>query len=138
MSDKKFARYCPPYHIIKRKFRYASVDGNVVGSIPYEQLLRLIKDILQMVFVDEEWYLQQYTDVVDGIKQGVVKDAKDHFVESGYFEGRLPFSIEVDDEWYLNQNPDVVLAIAEGKFVNATDHFISNGYNEGRLPHSLK
>ena len=68
------------------------------------------------------------------IKAGTFKSAKHHFVENGYFEGRLPAEFHVDEAWYLTAYPDVADGIGTGEILSATEHFLTNGYAEGRLP----
>ena len=41
--------------------------------------------------VDERWCLQQYPDVAESVRTGVVGSGQQHFVEDGYREGRLPY-----------------------------------------------
>src|SRR6185312_15092189 len=111
-----------------------NVEGELRVSASYDDMITFIRTILSGVEVDEEWYLQTYEDIGEGIREGSVKTAADHFVEIGYFEGRLPFRIEVDEEWYLRQNPDVAESIQRGEIQSAQRHFENDGYREGRLP----
>ena len=43
-----------------------------------------------------------------------MRSAQQHFVDDGYFEGRLPFPMRVDEKWYLQQNPDVADSVSHG------------------------
>jgi hypothetical protein len=79
-------------------------------------------------------YLKQYTDVAQAISDGMVGSARQHFIDNGYFEGRLPFAIDVDDKFYQKEYPDVADSIGRGRESSAQDHFLRNGYREGRLP----
>jgi len=62
--------------------RYATehyrTHGFLEGRLPHDPI------------VDEEWYRQFYPDVDDAIRIGKEADAKSHFVEQGYREGREP------------------------------------------------
>ena len=40
--------------------------------------------------VDEQWYINQYSDVAHAVVMGSVEDAAAHYTEFGYAEGRLP------------------------------------------------
>jgi len=40
--------------------------------------------------VDEEWYRKYYPDIDEAIRLGREIDAKSHFIEQGYQEGRTP------------------------------------------------
>jgi hypothetical protein len=59
----------------------------------------------------------------------------DHYLDTGYFENRLPRKLLVDESYYLQQNPDVADAIRKGKLKSAQDHFNNAGFNEGRAPY---
>ena len=100
----------------------------------YKDLLEITRLFLRGVSIDEQWYLREYPDVGDAIKNGEFKSAKHHFVENGYFEGRRPHPFEVDEGWYLLTYPDVADGIEAGNITSAQEHFVSNGYAEGRLP----
>ena len=105
--------------------------------MPYEQFLSLLKQVLVGVAVDDTWYLANNEDVAKAVRQGEIASPTRHFVDDGYFEGRLPFPIKVDEAWYLAQNPDVVESIKNGSIASAQEHFDGDGYREGRLPHTL-
>ena len=60
-----------------------------------------------------------------------------HFVEDGYFEGRLPFPMKVDERWYMTQYPDVADSVRRGILQSAQAHFDEDGYREGRLPYGM-
>jgi hypothetical protein len=94
----------------------------------------MIRTLLQAVEVDEAWYLAQYHDVAEAIRNGLVISAREHFLSNGYFEGRMPFPITVDEGWYLEQNPGVAGHIASGELLSAQQHFNDDGYREGRQP----
>jgi hypothetical protein len=42
--------------------------------------------------VDEPWYVSEYQDVRDAVNNGFFPSARDHFLEAGYREGRMPFA----------------------------------------------
>lgn len=89
---------------------------------------------LHAVEVDESWYLAHYTDVRHSVERGAIQSAKHHYVDHGYFEGRLPRHIDVDEIFYLTENPDVAEAVKNGIFRDAKHHFFTSGHDEGRLP----
>ena len=126
--------FLPPFEEIKSFLSFAAVKGELTISASYTQFTALIRTLLQGIEVDEAWYLRQYPDVAEAIRNGIVKSAKDHFLNDGYFEGRLPFEIRVDEAWYLEQNPGVAEYIARGELDSAQQHFNDNGYREGRKP----
>jgi hypothetical protein len=126
--------YLPPFEEIKALLNISSVRGELTVTMTYRQFTDLIRVLLREVEVDEEWYLTRYPGVAEGIRDGVVQSARDHFLHNGYFEGRLPYPIKVDEEWYRAQNPGVAAFIDAGKLESAQQHFEENGYREGRKP----
>jgi len=126
--------YVTPFDVIKRDLNLHATQGTVRINVSYDEFLTIVKKLLGAVTVDEEWYRTTYPDVAEGIKTGIHPGAKEHFLECGYFEGRLPYEMPVDETWYLRTYPDVAEGIARGEHPSAQDHFLKNGYMEGRLP----
>ena len=126
--------YLPPFEGIKTFVTFAALKGELTVSTGYAQFTQLIRTLLQGIEVDEAWYLRQYPDVAEAVDKGIVGSAKEHFLNDGYFEGRMPFPIKVDEKWYLEQNPGVAEYIARGELESAQQHFNDNGYREGRKP----
>ena len=127
-------RYLAPFDVIKRLVEISTTKGQLSATASYENLIRMIKLLLSAVDVNEDWYLTQYPDVAEAIAQGKVASARQHFIDNGYFEGRLPFMITVDDEWYQKEYLDVAESIGKGAESSAQAHFVRDGYKEGRLP----
>ena len=71
----------------------------------YEDLQQVIRTLLTMIEVDGAYYLARNPNVAAGIRQGDIRSAREHFVDHGYFEGRLPYRIEVDETWYKETTP---------------------------------
>ena len=92
--------YLPPFNVIKRLVEMSTSKGQLIATASYENLVMMIKLLLSAVEVNERWYLTQYPDVADAIAQGKTPSARQHFIDNGYFEGRLPFPIPVDEDWY--------------------------------------
>jgi hypothetical protein len=97
----------------------------------------VIKLFLRSVEVDERWYKERYPDVAAAIDAGLYRSAKHHFIDSGYFEGRLPGEVAVSEDWYLNSYPDVAEGVKDRLFNSGAEHFRLYGYEEGRLPFPL-
>jgi hypothetical protein len=102
-----------------------------------KQFEELLRTMLRYVAVDEAWYRDAYPDVDEAIRKGTVPSAQDHFVSSGYFEGRKRGRVLADEKWYLAEYPDVAEGIELGEFMSAQQHFDYHGEKEGRLPHPL-
>jgi hypothetical protein len=129
--------YMVPFLALKNEVKVVSVKGQLKVDLTYDGFLDVVRQILQAVPVDENWYRESYPDVAEAIEQGSYRDAKHHFVTHGYVEGRRPFPVAVDEEWYLENNPDVKQGIEDGRFESAQAHFVQHGYEEGRKPSFL-
>jgi hypothetical protein len=129
--------YLVPFNKIKAMVNVNQDKGRLMVSVSYDEFLDMVRAVLSTIEVDEEWYLATYPDVVNGIRNGKVSSARDHFMHNGYFEGRLPFPLKVDERWYLTANPEVAEFVRAGRLESGQQHFDHDGYKEGRLPFSL-
>jgi hypothetical protein len=130
-------KYLPPFEILKSLLTISNVKGELMVSCSYENLVQMLRRVIIGVEVDERWYLERYPDIADAIEQGTVQSARVHFVNDGYFEGRMPFPIHVDERYYLSENKGVAEYVRKGMLESAQQHFDENGYVEGRLPFGL-
>jgi hypothetical protein len=130
-------KYLPPFELIRRSIEISTVRGELRVNLSYEDFVKILRTMIAGIEINEAWYLKTYDDIASGIKNGVVGSAKQHFVDDGYFEGRLPFPMTVDERWYLTQNPDVSECIRRGDVASAQGHFDQDGYREGRLPFGM-
>jgi hypothetical protein len=90
-------------------------------AVDKDHLVDFLKPTLRQIFVDEAWYLATNPDVAEAIADGIVQDAKDHYISAGYYEHRMPYEIRVDGEWYLAQYADVQEAVKTGKIATPRD-----------------
>jgi len=135
-------KYVTPYSYITKMAgtRPSKSNGDARHSsafITEDVLVDIIKLLLQSVDVDEDWYRLKYPDVADAIDEGVFRSAKHHFIESGYFEGRLPAELTVNEEWYAATYEDVAERVKSGAITSLTQHFRDHGYDEGRRPFAI-
>ena len=130
-------KYLPPFEVLKALLTISNVKGELMVSCSYENMVRMIRKLIIGVEVDEQWYLEHYPDIADAIQQGLVQSARLHFVNDGYFEGRMPFPIHVDERYYLSQNVGIADYVRKGMLESGQQHFDENGYQEGRLPFGL-
>ncbi len=130
-------KYVPPFDLIRRSVEIGTVRGELRVNASYEDFVKLLKLMIAGVEVDEAWYLTEYAAIGEAVKNGVVKSARQHFVDDGYFEGRLPFPVQVDETWYMQRYPDVAESIRTGTITSAQAHFDGDGYREGRLPFGM-
>jgi hypothetical protein len=85
---------------------------------------------------DARWYRATYPDVAAAVDKGEIGSELDHFIEGGYWEGRMPCSVAVNEEWYKLHYSDVSAAIEAGEIASAHQHYNKTGYFEGRVPDS--
>ncbi len=130
-------KYLPPFDLLRRSVEITTVRGELRVSISYDEFIKILRQMIAGIEVDEEWYLTEYPDIGQAVKDGLLASAKQHFIEDGYFEGRLPFPMKVTEEWYLQQNPDVAESVEKGVVGSGQQHFNEDGYREGRLPYEI-
>jgi hypothetical protein len=133
----KKVKYLPPFEMIRRSIEISTVRGELRVNVSYEDFVGILRTMIKGVEVDEAWYARTYEDIGNAVKDGVIRSSKQHFVDDGYFEGRLPFPIPVNERWYLTEYPDVAESIRKGIVESGQDHFDRDGYGEGRLPFGL-
>lgn len=80
---------------------------------------------------DEDYYLQNNSDVAIAVKFGLLKSGFAHFVYYGAKEGRDP-NPSFNTQYYLSQYPDVVEAIRNGAIDSAFEHWLLSGQLESR------
>jgi hypothetical protein len=131
------SHYVVPFQALMRQIGLEESMSRPEISMSLEQFEKLLRVMLRHIAVDEAWYRNTYPDVDEAIRNGELRSAKDHFVASGYFEGRKCGRVVVDDKWYLSEYPDIAEGIEVGELRSAQQHFDSHGEKEGRLPHPL-
>ena len=136
-AKEKKVKYLPPFEMIRRSIEISTVRGELRVNVSYEDFVGILRTMIKGVEVDEAWYARTYEDIGNAVKDGVIRSSKQHFVDDGYFEGRLPFPIPVNERWYLTEYPDVAESIRKGIVESGQDHFDRDGYGEGRLPFGL-
>lgn len=131
-------RYLPPFDFLKSQATVDTVAGQTMIHMSHDELVEMLRSIIINMDIDEAWYLRRYPDVAEAVRAGTFKSAKEHFVNNGYFEGRMPFQIEVDERYYLASYPELVESIQKEVIANGQQHFDENGYLEGRRPFEIK
>jgi hypothetical protein len=122
------------YHNLEKLMKNDRNESNYV-TIPKYVLRRLLSSALKSKnLFDERFYLETYPDIAAAIRGKKVKSALDHYLDTGYYENRMPRKLIVDERYYLQENPDVAAAIKKGRLKNAQEHFNQGGFMEGRLP----
>ena len=125
------------FRSLRRSVEISTVRGELRVSLSYDDFIKLIRLMIAGIEVDEAWYCKQYEDIGRAVREGQIRSAKQHFVDDGYFEGRMPFPIAVDADWYRREYPDVAESIRKGVLASPQTHFEEDGYREGRIPFDL-
>lgn len=111
---------------------YGWEQGHETLTMSRTGFLALMQELLAFADFDEAWYLSTYKDVADAVARKEFKSARDHYLNYGYFEGRLPTAKDFDAGFYAKQYADVVKAMKSSDPKKLLEHFISHGYAEGR------
>jgi hypothetical protein len=130
-------KYLPPFDLIRRMVEVSTVKGELRVSLSYEDLMKILRMMISGIEVDEAWYLREHEDIARAVQSGRIASAKQHFIDDGYFEGRLPFPMPVNERYYLTHNPDVAESVRKGVVDSGAQHFAEDGYREGRLPYEV-
>ena len=116
-------KYLPPFDLIRRMVEVSTVRGELRVSLSYDDFIKILRMMISGIEVDEAWYLKEHEDIAQAIAGGSVESAKRHFLDDGYFEGRLPFPMAVDERWYLEHYPDVAESVRKGVVSSAAAAF---------------
>ena len=101
------------------------------------RLLRLmLQTIAAKLPFSEDFYMESYPDLAEAYAAGKIPNLHQHFVDSGYLEGRVGSPPLVDEGYYLGAYKDVGKAVAAGDIANATEHYMRAGAAEGRVPNA--
>jgi hypothetical protein len=99
--------------------------------------LPLLREILMVAVsklpFDDDFYLTTYQDIRSAYEGGSITDLKMHFIDRGYFEGRLGADPGVDEDFYKETYPDVAMAILNSEVKSGADHYLHAGASEGRF-----
>jgi hypothetical protein len=87
-------------------------------------------------FFDETYYLDQYADVAEAVRQGALAYGYEHFLRAGIAEGRNP-SRYYNEEVYLGANSDVAIAVGNGSINSGLEHYLQAGHLEDRLASNI-
>jgi hypothetical protein len=99
---------------------------------PQAVIDRLFDVLARSIPVNQDFYFAKHPDIEKAWKAGEIACAAQHFVEHGFYEGRLPCDVFIDEEDYLRRYPDVADGIKAGQIESASEHWIRFGRFEGR------
>jgi hypothetical protein len=98
------------------------------------KLLRfLIRCLLDRAEFDEHQYRRSNPDVAEAIRHRDFASGRDHFLNVGYFEGRMG-GTPIQESWYLARNPDVAAAKQSGDLESGELQYRLAGAMEWREP----
>ncbi|MCI0350838.1 MAG: hypothetical protein L0Z53_15540 [Acidobacteriales bacterium] len=103
-------------------------------QIPVTFLKFLLKNVIKNEILNEAGYLAENPDVAAAVKAKRISSGREHYLTTGFFEGRRGALPDVDETWYQKANPDVALAIRKGELRSAKEHFNMIGAEEFRAP----
>jgi hypothetical protein len=128
--------YVPPLESLLRALGVdrATYERSASISLPKEMFKFLLLLALESSEFNESGYLKENPDIPPAIRKGEIKDAREHYLGFGYFEGRTGATPPVDEAWYLANYKDVAQAVRQGEIISARDHFNTVGSAEGRSP----
>lgn len=101
------------------------------------RLLRaLLQGLVETIPFSAAFYLETYPDIAAAHAAGDIRDLRKHFVELGYFEGRMGAEPQVDDTFYTGLYQDVAAAVQRGDVASGSEHYMRSGAAEGRVPNA--
>ena len=128
--------YVPHIDLILQALRINRERLNSRSKIAVDA--RLLRGMLQALVTtlpfDASFYQKTYPDIAEAYAAGLIPDLRQHFVDSGYFEGRLGSPPEVDEAFYLATYRDIGTAVQRGEIASGADHYLRSGAAEGRVP----
>lgn len=130
------SEYFPHVDLLLKSLRIDRnrLSGRSKIAIDAPLLRRIIQCAIERLPFSEDFYRRTYPDIAAAAAAGRIADLHRHFIDTGYFEGRLGAPPGVDDGYYRAAYQDVSEAIAEGSVSSAHDHYMQAGAAEGRVP----
>ena len=130
------SEYFPHLDLLAKALRIDRDRLNGRGKVAIDAALlrRIIQCAIERLPFSEEFYRRTYPDITAAAAAGQILDLHRHYVETGYFEGRLGVPPGVEEAYYRGAYADVAEAIAEGTLASGFDHYMQAGAAEGRVP----
>jgi hypothetical protein len=121
---------------VGRMLRLLGIDASDLGhatvTVQTSGLRDLLIELARQQPFDPEFYADAYPDIEAARLAGIVSDLREHFVNSGFLEGRLPSEPPFDPVWYASHYPDLSSAIPPNDAKALHNHFMTAGLVEGR------
>lgn len=128
--------YLPHIEMLLQSLRISRdrLDSRSKIAVDPRLLVHVLREIVKALPFDEGFYITTYDDVAEAHGRGEIGDLHEHYIQAGFFEGRMGAEPEVDSAYYQATYPDVGQAIAAGTIASALDHYVQRGAAEGRAP----
>ncbi len=130
------AAYIPHIDLLLQALRVNRDRLNSKSKIAIDA--KLLKTLLQTMVANapfsEEFYKENYPDLAAANRSGQIPDLHQHFVETGFFEGRFGAPPSVDEAYYTSTYKDVGQAVLKGDVSSGMEHYLRSGAAEGRVP----
>jgi len=128
--------YLPHIDLLLQALRISRERLNSRSKIAVDA--RLLRGLLQALAAtqpfDEEFYRATYPDLASANDSGEIPDLHQHFISSGYFEGRFGVRPAVDEAFYTGTYKDIAQAVLRGDIADGAEHYLRSGAAEGRVP----
>ena len=112
------------------------LEGDSKIAVDAGMLRALIQLAVGQQPFSEAFYRATYPDIAEAHAAGTVPDLHQHFVTTGFFEGRAGALPEMHDAYYMATYPDVAQALRRGEVASPTEHYVRSGAAEGRVPNA--
>lgn len=138
-NDRAGATYLPHGRVLMdgMALTFERLRGTSKVAVSLPVLRAIISVAIAEMPFEPEFYQNTYPDIRQAYEAGQITDLKTHFIESGYFEGRLGAEPAFDEQFYKSTYPDVVEALETGKTSSAFEHYVRAGAFEGRHANAL-
>jgi hypothetical protein len=125
-----------PWSLLSRAVRGAASENDTEAEVRISNRLfrLLVEAALSNAPFDERSYVGANPDIADAIRRGKVASGRQHYLSSGYYEGRDTGPAGFDEAWYLQRYPDVQLAVQRGESASGLEHYRGPGMREWRSP----
>jgi hypothetical protein len=106
-----------PWKVLREAVTIEPIEGTTDERVVMtRQIFRLLMEAaLANIPFDEKYYLSTHADVARSVQQGKCPGGRQHYVASGYYEGRDIGRAGFDEAWYLERYPDVKKAVIGSK-----------------------
>jgi hypothetical protein len=127
----------PPYNAFSKLIaKVDDANGQEFVQIPKDLFRLILREAARTLPFDEAYYLSENSDLAAAKDADPKFEPHEHFIRSGYIEGRKPAVFEIDKRWYLRTYPDVAAAVEQGLPASASEHFNRTGWPELRAPNA--